>query len=190
MKGVNIMYGYWGKVAGIIIAALGAIMLITQKLTDFIIISKLSSAQHFNILLWITVLGLFTIAFSKEKHEDERVQQIRTRAFAFAFMMVTASTLAFAFAVNLMPTVDEELAQGVTLTPAEIIELSRIMMFYPAVAVVIYLIMFHIGLYFDQTWDYENESWTFGALLRNKRYRIAFVIVGIIIIELLFRVFK
>lgn len=185
MKGANVMYDYRGKVAGIVISAICIVVLVVQKLTDFIVIEKLNAAQHFNIILWFTLLGLVTIAFSKEKNEDERVQHIRAKSFMYVFLITTGATLAFAFTVTLMPTQNSDMANGVTLTKDDIIEAGRMLMFYPAIGIVIYLVMFHIGLYFDQTWDYKDEAWTVKRLWKDKRYRLAVMIGGLLIIYLI-----
>jgi hypothetical protein len=190
MRGIQMMYGYKGKVAGMIIAGIGLILLIVQKLTHFIVFAKLNSDQHFNALLWFTMLGLFTIMFSKEKIEDERVQYLRTKSLMYAFCLMIAATMAFALTVTLMPTQDPEMAKGVTLSADDIIQAGRMMMFYPAVALVIYLVMFHIGLYFDDAWDYEDRPWSIRLLWKDKRYRLAILVGGLIIITVIYKLME
>lgn len=189
MKGMNIMYGYKWKVIGMIMTTVFTIALTVQKLTDFTIVNKLNSAQHFNFLLWLAIFGLVLIAFSKEKNEDERVHSIRTKSFMFAFLMILGSTLAFGLTVTIMP-LQSDMAQGVTLSPDDIIEAGRWLMFYPAVGLVLHLVMFHVGVYFDQNWDYENETWSLAGLWKHKRIRLITIVVGIIIIELIFKFFE
>jgi hypothetical protein len=190
MKGMNMMYDYRGKIAGMIIAAVGIILLIVQKITGFTVLEKFNADQHFNMILWFTLLGLFTMMFSKEKMEDERVQFIRMKSLLYAFVLMIAATLAFGLTVSIMPFEDMDLKDGTTLTPDDIIMGGRMLMFYPAVAMVIYLVMFHVGLYFDNTWDYEDKPWSFSSLKKHWGYRIAIIIAGIAIIELIFKLFE
>lgn len=184
------MWDYRWKIAGMVIAGIGFLALIIQKLTHFTVFQKFNSDQHFNVLLWITLIGLLQIMVSKEKIEDERVQQIRTKALMFALFLVVASALAFAMTVTLMPTNDPEMANGVSFTPAEVIEAGRALMFYPAIGIVFYLLMFHIGLYFDNTWDYDNKSISLRVLWQNKGYRLAIKLVGALILFIIFKLME
>lgn len=189
MKGMNIMYGYKWKVIGMIMSAAGIAALIIQKLTDFTVLQKFNSAQHFNFLLWLTLFGLVTVAFSKEKHEDERVHSIRTKSFMFAFLMMCAPIMAFGLTISLAPN-SPDYANGVSLSGDDIVYMGRLIMAYPAVGLVLHLVMFHVGLHFDQSWDYENETWSVRGLWKHKRIRLVAIVVGIIIIELIFRLLE
>jgi hypothetical protein len=184
------MWGYKGKIGGIVLAGIGLLSLIVQKLTHFTIIEKWNSAQHFNLLLWVTLLGLYTIIFSKEKIEDERVQHIRVKSLMYAFTLTIGLTLVFAFNVTLMPTQDPGMVNGTALTADDIIEIGRMMMFLPAVAMAIYLVMFHVGLYFDDAWDYEDKPWSIRQLGKDKRYRLAILVVFMAIITVVFMLIK
>lgn len=187
MKGINMMHGYGGKVTGMVIAIAGLITLAIQKITSFVVIEKFTSDQHFNLLLWVTTMGLMTMAFSKEKHEDERVHMIRSKSFmtVLAFMMVL--TLTFGLGVSLMSSVPEY-KNGVTLTHADIIEAGRVLLFYPAVTLVLHLVMFHIGLYYDNNWSYENETWSLKTVIKNWRIVIATAIAVYFIIRIISKI--
>ena len=187
MKGYKYMYDYRGKVAGMIIAGVGLPALVIQKLTHFTVSPRLSDAQHFNLLLWITLLGLFTMMFSYEKYEDERIKLIRAKAFMIVFALMTGSILAFAFTVTLQPSSPK--FEDILLTSDDVIMAGRMMMFYPAVAIVIYLILFHIGVYFDQAWDYKDNVGFIENLKRNKWRILLMNIVGILIISLIYFLF-
>ncbi len=189
MKGINVMYGYKGKVIGMFIAGITLVILLIQKFTGFTVIDSLSPDRHFNILLWITLFGLVMVMFSKEKNEDERVQYIRYRSVMTVFLMMISATLGFAFTVSILP--DEAFMEpGTSVTGEDMVFVGRLLMYYPAVAIVLYLVMFHIGLYFDEAWDYEDKAWSWRQLWKNKRYRLLFLVVSLLIIELIFRLIE
>lgn len=191
MKGVNFMYGYWGKVTGMVMTAVGIVLLAVQKLTSFIVFEKLNSAQHFNMIMALIIFGLVFMTFSKEKHEDERVQQIRGKAFMTAFGILLASSVAVTTTFSLAPSFsDSDYAGVMTLTPDDIIMAARLGMTFLTFGFVVHLAMFHIGLYFDQTWDYKDETWTPMILLKNLRYRIIIMVALLILIEIIFRLFE
>lgn len=183
MKGLNMMYSYKGKIAGFIIAGIGLVAMLIQKFTHFTFIKKLNSEQHFSLLLWLTLFGLFMAALSKEKHEDERVEQVRGKSFMHVFAFMFGVTLAFALTMSITPATD---AEASTIVPGDVVMLGRMLMFYPAVAIVLYLVMFHVGLHFDQAWDYENQTWSYKTLWKYKRYRLLFIVIGLVITTLIF----
>lgn len=187
MRGYKVMYNYQGKIKGMAIGGAGLIALVVQKFTHFTVTEKLSSDQHYNILLWITLAGLFTMAYSHEKVEDERVKQIRAKALAIAFMMETAAAMAFGFAMSIgaeKAGLDKEVMDA-----AAYIEWGRLFMFFPAVAIAMHLIIFHIGLYFDQHWDYSDHITVWQNLKKNPLHILATIIAGVALIEIIATLF-
>jgi hypothetical protein len=183
MKGMNIMYGYQGKIFGMILAGVGLLTLVVQKLTGFTVMAKYDSAQHFNILLVITIMGMFTMMFSKEKMEDERVQAVRTKSLLYAFMLTAGVPIAYAMTLSLQP---ESMIDAQVTTTADVLEEARLLMFYPALGMVLYLIMFHVGLYFDSVWDYEDEAWSPKTIFQHRRNKLLVIVVSITVLLLMF----
>ena len=187
MRGYKIMYNHKGKTYGMIVAGLGIIALLVQRLTQFTVIAQLNSGQHYNVLLWITLAGLFTMAYSHEKVEDERVKQIRAKALAIAFMMETGTIMAFGFAMSIAAqkaALDKEV-----LDVAAYVEGGRLIMFFPAVAISLHLIIFHIGLYFDQHWDYSDHITVWDNLRKNPLHILAIMLAGVALVELIATMF-
>ena len=187
MRGYKVMYNYKGKVKGMIMAGVGLTALLVQKFTHFTVTGKLNSGQHYNILLWVTLAGLFTMAYSHEKVEDERVKQIRARALAIAFMVETAAIMAFGFALSIAAQkagMDNEVMDA-----AAYIEWGRLLMFFPAVAIAMHLIIFHVGLYFDQHWDYSDHITVWDNLKKNPLHILVIAIAGVALVELIATLF-
>lgn len=187
MKGMTRMYDHRGKIAGAIIASLGLIGLIVSKLTDFIIIEKYSSAQHFNLLVFITTLGLFTILYSKEKLEDERVHFIRMKSLMYAFGLLVALPMILAFNLSLFP---QDYFETPRLESADIIEMARVLMFYPALSCSLYLVIFHIGLYNDALWDYEDKAWTPKAMFQDWKGRLVMILISLTVLFIIIMILR
>lgn len=186
MRGYKVMYDYRGKVSGMVIAALGTIALLIQKYTHFTVLAGLNSDQHFNVLLWVTLFGLFLMMFSYEKHEDERVKQIRAKAVMIVFGIMTGAILAFALTISIIPFIDPG-----DLQPAaadEGVWLGRLLMFYPAVGIVLYLLIFHVGIYYDKVWDYSDNISVLENIRKNKWHIIIIAIISIIVVRLIFTI--
>lgn len=184
MKGQTLMYNYKWKVAGMVIAAVSFIALVIQKLTHFTVLTKLNADQHFNILLWLTVFGLFTMMFSYEKHEDERVKQIRAKSVMMVFMLMFAATMGIGFTMSIVPV--SEMGNE-TVTPSDMIEIGRLLMYYPACAVILYHIIFNVGLYFDNEWDYEDNTSVLDNIKNHWPRMIIRAIISVIIIWAIFK---
>ncbi|WP_405377590.1 hypothetical protein [Nonlabens sp. Asnod3-A02] len=50
-----------------------------------------------DLCMHLVLIGLFILALSRDKHEDERTNQLRYRAFAFAFVLGTGMLLILPF---------------------------------------------------------------------------------------------
>jgi hypothetical protein len=184
MKGQKMMYSYRWKVFGMLTAAISFTLLVIQKYTDFIIISRFNSDQHFNILLWVVVFGLFIMMYSYEKQEDERVKAIRAKSIMLVFMVMFGATMAFGLTMSIVAAEEME---PTTFSQQDMIEMSRILMYYPACAVVLYHIIFQMGLHFDDEWDYNDDSSVLENIRRHPWRILARIIVSTIIIWLIFK---
>jgi hypothetical protein len=145
MKGVTIMYDYRGKLLGIAISAFGIAAMIMERLAGLRFIKNWNVSQHYYLFLWVALLGLATIAFSKEKHDDERAKLIRLKAMQMAFLMM----LAVLMSMGLI---------GETTTNKDFVIHGADLLFIAGLALLIYLFTFHVGLYRDETWDYEDKG--------------------------------
>lgn len=174
------MYDYRGKVAGMIIAGISLVILLIQKFTDAIVTNKFNADQVYNMILWCFILGLFCVAFSYEKIEDERVKQIRSKAMAAAFMIESGSLLAFGFTMS--TAAQKEGALKEVMDATYYVELGRMLMFMPAVAIALHLVMFHVGLYRDQYWDYSDKVSIINNLIKNPLHTLVIALASIAIV--------
>ena len=128
--------------------------------------------KQFNVLFVLVVVGMYLTAFSKEKNDDERVQVIRAKALQMAFMIMAGSMLAMAFTGA--TTADDSL-------PAGSIFITSLVAF----GVGIYLIVFHVGLYFDPPWAYNNDT-VIPNIKKNKTFFIFYTIAIVIFMTLVY----
>jgi hypothetical protein len=139
-----IMYEHKWKKWGVVLASIGLVLLVAERLTGFIIIQKLSADQHHSIFEWIMLLGMVMIMYSKEKQDDERAKMIRLKVFQVVFLLMISTLLAIALSTDLTNktgTVDVD-----SLFVA------------PAFGIILYLLLFHLGLYFDVLVEYEDKT--------------------------------
>jgi hypothetical protein len=174
MKGLTTMYDHRGKIWGIIISAIGLIAMVTERFTKFIVFQKYNSSQHYGIFEWIMLFGLALVMYSKEKHEDERTKAVRLKSFQIAFMIMLGVVLGIALTKTLHPL------------PIHTEELF----FQGAIGIIFYLIFFHVGLYFDFLWEYDDkglwENWK--NIDKNKWGMLAYFVcaaVGLFLLTLL-----
>lgn len=172
MKGTMSMYDYRGKIWGLIISAIALLAMIGERLKGFIIFKKLTVAQHYGIFEWIMLAGLFCIIYSKEKHEDERAKQIRSKSFQMSFALTMSVLLAQALIG--------------TLHPNYVIE-PQILFFIAAFGIMMYLFIFHIGLHFDFLWEYDDKGvWeNLRNIDKNIWGKLVYLIAGGVILLLL-----
>lgn len=142
MKGMLVMYDYKGKIRGIIISALGLAAMISERLFHWTVIEKLTWEQHLTLFKWVTLLGLMIIGYSKEKYEDDRAKAIRAKALQIAFMLQQSVTLAMGLTMSL----HNEPIDG------------DILFIIAAMGTLMFLLLFHVGLYFDLFWDFDDTA--------------------------------
>jgi branched-subunit amino acid transport protein AzlD len=175
MKGVAMMYDHKWKVWGVIISAIGLIAMVTERLMPFVIFKKFTAAQHYSIFEWIMLLGLIGIMYCKEKYDDERARAIRLRAFQISFAMMQAVLLGMA------------LTGSISLKAGEEFEPS-ILFVFSAMGIILYLLVFYVGLYFDFLWEYEDKEagWeNIKNMGKNKWGILAYLAITIVLLALL-----
>ena len=173
MKGATQMYDYRGKIAGIIVSLLGITGMVIERLSGAIFIKKYSEEQHYRLFLWGTLFGFLLTAFSKEKDEDERSKQVRYKSLQISFLGMVGSLLSYMLVCTMQPA---KAAMG----------LDEVY-FFIAFGLLLYLFVFHAGLYLDFLWDYEDtglwQNWK--NMGRNKWGILAYLLICLIVLSLL-----
>lgn len=170
MIGYGRMHNYKSKVAGLVIAAVGLVLWLVQYYTQFTVIAKFSSRQHNFMFWWITLFGLYLAAFSREKNDDERVKAIRAKSMLVGFNLVIAVLLSLSLASWLTTDLSFDYSSLIII---------------PTFCIIFYLLFFHVGLYFDNLWDYsDQDEHPFKARKKDKtqlRYIIFLSIIAILL---------
>lgn len=170
MKGLTVMYDHRGKTLGLIGAGIGLAAMVAERLTPFILLQKLNAHQHYALFLWLTLVALATVAYSKEKYDDERAKLIRLKAFQISFLIMVSTILSVALTMEVGAGGKEPID-------------GMLLFVFAALGILGYLFTFHLGLYFDIFWDYEDRSlWqNLSNIPRNKwgilMYFLVFAIV-------------
>lgn len=149
---------YKAKIVGIILSIFSVILMVLEKINQFIVLKNLDPSQHLQLLFLLLLAGLFIIAFSKEKIDDDRINLIRGKAFQIGFGMILAISISFSVVCVLSPTMAFNTAHALPLII--LISLS------------IYLIVFNVGIYLDLQSMYNNGS----ALLNIKKNKAFFLV--------------
>lgn len=161
------MHSFAHKVAGGIITLISmAILVVLHYFPQVHLIKKLSAEKEFEAFILAALFGLFIMCFSKEKVDDERVKQIRAKALQIAFGMVICVCLAIQ-----LPAIFKDLPM----------EGNEVLLIISAFGLVIYHIFFHIGLYFDSNWTYNDD--TVSANIRKNK--IFFIFYALLVIGML-----
>lgn len=137
-----VMYDYRGKIAGVIVSVVGLAGIFSERLFHWVMLKKFTWQQHLALWQWVTLFGLFIIAYSKEKYDDDRAKAIRLKALQIAFMLQQSVTLA----MGLTGSIAREPMDG------------PILFIIGAFGIITYLLLFHVGLYFDVLWDFDDSS--------------------------------
>lgn len=172
MKGFQKLAKHSTKMIGLVILSVGVLVSIVYKIHPFVVAPKLSADKHLAACMWIMLLGMYLTAFSQEKFEDERVQTIRARALQMVMMLMSATFLAFS-----LTAITQDLGEfDVTL-----------LLLFPLIYLSIYLAIFHMGLYFDFLWDYDDKKLSFlENLKKNKKPIIIFQAIAWAVLILIF----
>jgi hypothetical protein len=170
------MSSYKSKIAGLFVIGVAVILLAVVKFYGPLpFIQKLDADRQFKMFFVFMIFGLFQVTFSKEKNEDERVQKIRAKSFQASFMLLAGSMIAIS-----LSTVT---GKGDGNMPD--IELSMLAGF----GVVFYLVLFHIGLYFDPAWNYNDDT-VLVNIRKNKTFFIIYFIVLALLLTAIFLIHR
>jgi len=157
------MSSYQTKIGGLILTAAALVLLLIVKLHGPLqFLSVPAPDKQFNMFFAATVFGMYMIAFSKEKNDDERVHIIRAKASQMSLMILTGSMIAM--------TLTAVTAKDSPM-PADSLFLGSLVAF----GLGIYLVVFHIGLYFDPAWAYNDDT-VIPNIKKNKLFFILYTI--------------
>lgn len=175
MKGFQNLASHKTKIAGLITLSAGLVLTIVQKLHPFIIVPKYNADKHLAISIWVVVVGMYLTAFSKEKFEDERVRMIRARSLQMVMMLMSATFIAFS-----LTAITQDIGDMDVLT----------ILLFPAMYLALYLAIFHVGIYFDNLWDYdEKQTSLWENYKKNKKPILIFKLLAFAIIFLIYLLF-
>lgn len=170
MKGYGRMHGYKGKVTGLVITGIAIAAGLIHYYTGFSFSQKIDADKHSMLFWWITLFGLYLAAFSKEKNDDERVKAIRAKSMLVGFNL--------SMAVLLSISMTAWLATDFVLDAGAI-------MILPTFCLVFYLLFFHIGLYYDNMWDYSDEDYHMFKMKNTNRNQLSYILYIVLIAILL-----
>lgn len=169
------MYGYNGKYWGYAITIISLLLYVVKSIfQNFAAIFDAENTVVNEVLLWSIGFGLYTIAFSKEKNDDERVRLIRYQSLRIAM----GTMLSFIFAIGITNT----------FSPMNF-ENNVFFQMYSSfmMGVVWYLFNFYRGLLFDADFVYSDNTVKVN-LIKNKKYFIYgyLIPIALLLIVLLF----
>ncbi|OOQ59852.1 hypothetical protein [Mucilaginibacter pedocola] len=158
---------YKAKIAGLALTGAALLLMILESISPFTIIKRLSTAQHSQLCFLLILFGLFIIAFSKERIDDDRVKTIRGKVFQFGFGILVSLLIALSFVG--------------TVNTHVIISLSNDLPLIILISLSVYLLLFNIGLYMDPLWIRSNE--TVGTnIKRNKIFFLVYICVLLMVV--------
>ena len=160
------------KKASLIVAAAGFALAIIELLTNAVVIPALSAGFHLHLCLWVGFIGLMNLALCKEKEEDERVKQIRSKAMMQGFIFTCIVILSFSVNISLFPFIAPEAFVGITFGKEDYAYMGMLFMAFPAFSIVSYLLLFNYGLRTDDKWDYNDTMTPKQHFAANKKYLI------------------
>lgn len=169
MLNMGRMHGYGFKVAGMILAAIATLALIINHFLNLQVVPEFDTEQHTFMYWWLTLFGLYIMAFSKEKHDDERVQAVRAFAMRIAFTLAMASMISIALTAWL--------AKDMTFNAGNLLII-------PTFCLLLYHIVFHLGIYFDGVFRFSNHhDYALPKGKKNKgiQYIVYFLIIAILL---------
>lgn len=98
------LISYKFKWVGFLIAIIAVAVLLSIKIFDV-----LPADFYKQLFMHILLIGLFIVVISKDKNEDERIDKLRYRAFAFAFVLGVAMILLMPLAALFLDTLTSRL---------------------------------------------------------------------------------
>jgi len=170
------------KKVAIIMAGIGFMLVGVEFITRAVIIPKLSWGVHLHFCLLVMFTGLFSLAFCKEKVEDERVKLIRSKAMMQGFFFTCAVLLGFSLNVSLFPVIAPGIFDGTALNKDDLSYMGMLLMAFPAFAIVSYLVLFNYGLRNDENWDYNDTVTPRENFRKNKKYILLRTLISLAIL--------
>lgn len=168
MKNLALMplHSYKMKLVGILFSVISIVLMVIISYVDnFSLISEFDKDTQFYLFLWVNGAALFTIAFSREKVEDERISMIRGRTFITTAGGMFATLLAFSF-VSLI----------YKLQPIRAVEIFP---FLTNFFLIFHLLVFYFRIYFNVEIPL-HEVTVMQNIRNNKRIYIIYVIIYIV----------
>lgn len=173
------MSNYKSKPIGLAITIVSLILLLIVSIHGALPFpSQANAEQQFDLFFAVATFGLYVIAWTKEKNEDERVQKIRAKAMQIAFGMFVIITLCPALVSIVADIQKHTSAINYSLSNVELIGIC-------AFILAIYLVVFYIGLLFDPAWIYADDT-VMVNMRKNKKFFIVYVLALIVLFLLIF----
>lgn|GEM_PF-974842 len=166
---------YRNKIYGLVVTIVSLLLSFVISVHGALPLIKTDANNQFNLFLGVAVFGLFVIAWSKEKIEDERVGLIRAKAMQLGFGITVGPLISISLCSSLVAIKGKEV---MTFYGSDIL-------LFPAFGLIIYLVVFYVGLLFDPSWVYNNDTVVVN-IKKNKQFFIIYSICAIILFVLIF----
>ena len=161
--------GFNGKIGNAILTLVGLIFVV------WLIISKQSFTglgfaydQQIKLGLWIIAFGLFGMAFSKERIDDERVQEVRNVIMRNCFRFLLVILMLISLRIVTQPEFEFKYTLELTI-----------------LCLIGYHIFFNAALYFNPSWITTEYRITSEMRIQPKFY-LLFAIVQLILLAVLY----
>ena len=143
------MYDHKYKKWAIIVSIVAMVAMAGEKFAGFIIFKKLTSGQHYALFEWLMLASMSIVIYCREKYDDDRAKMIRLKSFQIAFLAIVALLLSVGCTGSIFENINAK--TPVNMHP-------QFLMTIAAFGIVLYLLVFHLGLYFDFLWDYNDTG--------------------------------
>lgn len=154
------------KLVGIVFSLISIVLMVIISYVDnFSLISEFDKDTQFYLFLWVNGAAMFTIAFSKEKVEDERISLIRDRTFVSTAGGMFATLLAFSLVS--------------VIYHLEPMKAGEIFPFLTNFFLIFHLLVFYYRIYFNVEIPL-HEVTVMQNIRNNKRIYIIYVIIYIV----------
>ena len=131
------------KLAGIMLAALVMVLILLYTIADVVLLPAMRGNGYGSLLLLVMIFGLYISAMARERQEDERVKIIRGKAITISFVVIMGNMIAFGVTILVSNKIHEGIPLSTCLIP-------------PVFALIVYHVLFYIGIYRDSMWDYTD----------------------------------
>ncbi len=161
------LYGHKFKPVGLIFIIISfSLFFFTDKICQLALFHNFSKTDCITLLMCLIVIGLYFIAFSKEKYEDERTSLIRDKTFRVSFVTVVSALIA----VTLTQMVFLSDFSGDKLIT--ISKVHQLFMFLAILSLLTHLIIFYYRLFTNS--DTSSYDFTVMENIRNNKLLYAF----------------